>query len=313
MLKNFRLVESKITECEADQALVQVFLKPEPEQMKMLIEEYKIDDHTLNSALDPDEISRLEFEDNHVAVILKSPKNYSSGDNLIFKVTSIGLFLFKEKLIIVLPEDLELFERRQTIRLHTLHDIFLKVIYGTISHFLGHLKVIDMISGSLEDKINDKMENKFLINMFKIEKSLIYYINAINSNAMLFDKLKLNAAKIGIVPENIEFLEDIIIENSQCSRQAAIYSNVITGLMQTRGSIVNNNLNMLIKRLTILSVVFMPLNLIAGIGGMSEYSVMTQSIGKAIAYISLSLVMLLIGFGTYYLLKWLLDNKNDGL
>ncbi len=309
MRTNYQIVNNKLVACSETEAKIIVCTSPDKDTTKSLIETYDIDEHTLNSALDPDEVSRFEFEPDHSVVIIKSPKNYSKGDNLIFKVTSIGMFMFKDRLLFVIPEEIEIFEGRQPLKLFTLKDVMLKVLYGTISHFLGHLRVIDMISESLEDKINESMENKFLINMFKIQKSLVYYINGINSNAMLFDKLKLNAAKIGFLPEDVEFLEDIIIENNQCSKQANIYSNIITGLMETRGSIVNNNLNMLIKRLTILSVVFMPLNVIAGVGGMSEFSLLTGGIDWRISYSLLGLFMIGVSVGTYFLLRWVLERK----
>lgn len=310
MFKQYKICENKIAKCSTDEGCVFVYISPEKDVQKMLIDTYKIDEHTLNSALDPDEISRLEFEPEHTAVILKSPKNYSSGDNLLFKVTSVGLFLFKDKLIVVIPEDIDIFEGKQAFKINSLYDVFLKILYGTISHFLGHLKVINMISDSLEEKINESMENKFLINMFTIEKSLVFYLNGINSNEMLFEKLKLNVAKMGFTTENIELLDDIIIENQQCNKQAQIYSDIITGLMDARGSIVNNNLNLLIKRLTILSVVFMPLNVLTGMGGMSEFSVITKDLDWRITYSIFGVCMVIVAFVTYYLLQKFLEKRD---
>jgi magnesium transporter len=111
-----------------------------------------------------------------------------------------------------------------------------------------------MITDSLEDKISSSMENKYLLNLFTLEKSLVYYLNAINSNSMLIEKLKTNAAKIGFSPEGLEFLDDIIIENSQCYRQAEIYSNILASMMDARASIVSNNLNVLMKTLNIITI-----------------------------------------------------------
>jgi len=151
------------------------------------------------------------------------------------------------------------------------------------------------------------MANEHLLNMFTIEKSLIYYLSGINSNAVVIDKLKANASKIGFSPENTAFLDDIAIENQQCNKQAEIYSNVLVGLDGARGAIINNNMNQLIKQLTIVSVVFMPLNVIAGIGGMSEFSAMTENIPKWISYSLFSVAMLGVAFMTWFILKKFLD------
>ena len=98
------------------------------------------------------------------------------------------------------------------------------------------------------------MENRYLLNLFTLEKSLVYYLNAINSNGMVIEKIRHNAAKIGFSQESLELLDDIIIENDQCLKQAEIYSNILTGLMDARGSIVSNNLNVLMKTLNIITV-----------------------------------------------------------
>jgi magnesium transporter len=185
---------------------------------------------------------------------------------------------------------------------HTLRGVVLKIFFSIISHFLSHLKVISMISDSLEQKINQSMENRYLLNMFTLEKSLVYYLNATNSNAAVIDKLKINGAKCGFSAEELEFLDDLIIEGHQCVKQAEIYSNVLSSLMDARASIVNNNLNIWIKQLTLISIVFMPLNVIAGIGGMSEFSMMTHGIPWPYAYAAFTVALIPIGFLTYWAL-----------
>jgi magnesium transporter len=111
-----------------------------------------------------------------------------------------------------------------------------------------------MISDELEKKINAAMENSYLINLFTLEKSLVYYLNSINSNGVLIEKLKNNSAKVGFVGEEVEFLDDMLIENNQCYRQAEIYSNILASLMDARASIVGNNLNVLMKTLNIITI-----------------------------------------------------------
>jgi magnesium transporter len=243
-----------VSDCSGEQGPIWVYTNPSEQEKKHLVNELKIDEHTLASALDPDELSRLEFEPDHAALIFKRPKNYSSQDELLFKVSSVGLFLFKDRLIVVMPEEAPLFEGKQFQRVASLNDLLLKLIYRSIFHYLEHLKIINMITDSLEDKISSSMENKYLLNLFTLEKSLVYYLNAINSNSMLIEKLKTNAAKIGFSPEGLEFLDDIIIENNQCYRQAEIYSNILASMMDARASIVSNNLNVLMKTLNIITI-----------------------------------------------------------
>ena len=236
---------------------VQVFIKPNEVEKRRLIEEFKIDEHTLNSSLDPDELARLEFEPDHLAIILKQPKNYTAKDRLLFKVVSMGVFLFKERLVIVQSEDMPLFEGKQFSKICSFPEILLKLIYRSVFHFIEHIKVINRISDELERKVSRSMENRYLLNMFTLEKSLVYYLNSINSNGALLEKLKLNAPKIGFSQEEHEYLDDLIIENNQCFRQAEISSNVLASLMDARASIVSNNLNVLMKTLTMITIAIM--------------------------------------------------------
>ena len=82
MLRKFHLIDCRIEECPADEATIQFYINPTDEEKRYLIDDLKIDEHTLTSALDPDELSRLEFEPEHVALIFKRPKNYSGGGQL---------------------------------------------------------------------------------------------------------------------------------------------------------------------------------------------------------------------------------------
>jgi magnesium transporter len=249
--------DGKLQEDDKAEPLVYVYTTPTDEEKKQLIEQYKIDEHTLNSSLDPDELSRLEFEPEHIAMIFKRPRHYAADDNFLFKVASTGVFMFKDKLIIVNADEAPIFEGRPFMKVQSTQDIVLRMINRSILHFLEHLKAINTLAGSIEQLISTSMENKYLLNLFTLEKSLVYYLNATNSNGVLIERLKNSATKIGLSPEHIEILDDLTIENSQCREQANIYSQVLASLMDARASIIANNLNIRIKMLTMLTIAIM--------------------------------------------------------
>ncbi|MBM3316025.1 hypothetical protein FJY71_09390, partial [candidate division WOR-3 bacterium] len=127
VLRTCRVLDGKIAACTEPECTIMVFVAPNEAEKRRLVEEYRIDEHTLSSALDPDELARLEFEPEHVAVIYKRPRNYSGADGVLFKVTSTGLFLFRDRLIIVQPEDLQLFDGRHFTRAGSLGDVILRL------------------------------------------------------------------------------------------------------------------------------------------------------------------------------------------
>ena len=269
MLQRMEMVNGKLTQTEDGTGSVYVYVSPDEQERKHLVEALKLDEHTLASALDPDELARLEFEPEHTAIIFKRPRNYSSDDRFVFKVASTGLFLFADKLIIVLGDNVPLFQGKQFAKVSSLQEVMLKTIYSSIFHFVEHLKVVNAVSDSLEEQINTSMQNKYLLNLFSLEKSLVYYLNGLNSNAKLIERLRNNAAKIGISGESLEFVDDMLIENSQCYEQAEIYSNILASMMDARVSIVSNNLNWLMKTLTIITIAIMLPTLVVSVFSMN--------------------------------------------
>jgi magnesium transporter len=270
MRSYYRVAEDAgtVVRCEPQDAQIIVFNSPTIEDEADLLEFYNIDYHTLHSSLDPDELSRLEFETDHAAIIFKRPKSFSADDNFLLKLTSTGVFVYEDRIVVVMPDDAPLFEGRAPLRIFSVQDVILRLLYQSISHFEGHLKAINMLSDSLERRIISSMETRYLLNMFALEKSLVYILNAIHSNAALFDKMKASS-RLGLDHEQTRILEDIIIENQQCLRRSEIYSEVIAGLMDARASIVSHNLNILIKQFTIWTIAIMLANLVIGIFSMN--------------------------------------------
>jgi magnesium transporter len=159
MWKAYNIVERKLVEVPEQPAAVTIYARPDEREKRHLIDELKVDEHTFNSALDPDELSRLEFEPEHMALIFKRPKNYSGAEQFMFKVTSAGAFLFKDGLRIVIPEEAALFDGAPLARIHSLADVSRKRLARSGIHFREHLKGISMVSDELQSEINRAMEN----------------------------------------------------------------------------------------------------------------------------------------------------------
>jgi magnesium transporter len=303
--KNFDIIDGRLQPVEDENSKIQVFVEPNEAERLYLVGELNLDEHTLSSALDPDELSRVEFEPTHIAIIFKRPRHYSVGDDFLFRVSSMGLYLFKDRLIAVMSDDITFFDRGKDVSNITggLHELLLRLIARSISQFLGHIRAISMIVDELEKKLETTMSNKHLLHLFKLSQSLTYYLSAISTNGVLIDKLRGYSGKIGFTLEHNELLEDLNVDNTQCFKQAEIYSVIMAGMMDARASVVSNNLNMLMKQLTVLSIVFLPLNVIASIFGMSEYTTFTHPIPWPISYALFALGLIGIGYLTYGILK----------
>jgi magnesium transporter len=249
------LVRESIVEVESIEAAnLAVCISPTEEERAYLVNQLGIDEHTLQSAMDPDEIARLEFEPGHIAMIFKRPKNYSAEDRFVFKVASVGFFWFPDRLILIAPADFQLHEGKSLAKVSSLQDLVLRIMERTITQYLGHLKTINMVADALEHRINRAMESRYHLDLFSLEKGMVHYQSAIRSNGIVIEKLRGAAARIGFSAGNVELLEDIAIENRQCYEQTEIYSTIFASLMDARVSIVSNNLNRLIKLLSIITI-----------------------------------------------------------
>jgi magnesium transporter len=295
MLQKYDIINNQLLATDQDEANILIYSNPTAEERQHLISILPIDQHSLSSALDPDEISRLELKQNLAFMIWKHPENYSYAGEIRFNVSSIGILLRPNQLVVIMAGKRSLFNEQQTYQISTLPGVVLNILSQTTRHYLEHLKVIKQISHEIQTKINTALENEYLIQMFTLGESLTYYLNAISSNIAVLNKLINNTEKIGLSAEQKELLEDILIENNQCYKQAEIYSNTLSELMDARGTLVSNNMNVILKNLTIINVIFLPLNLIASIGGMSEYSTMTKGIDWRVSYALLVVAMFFIG------------------
>ena len=303
MHKNYALQGGKIVETSEDDAPVAVFHNLDDAEKRYLIDTLKIDEHTLGSAQDPEEVGRMEFEPEHTAIIFKRPKRYTAADNFLFKVTTTAFFLFADKLVIIGEPESAPFEGRHFARVSSVSDIFLRMLYQNILHFTEHLKVMNAICDELEDKVNKSMENKHLLHMFTIEKGLVYYLNAISSNGRVLEKLKASAPKLHLGPENLEYLDDLLIENAQCSEQANTHAQVLASLMDARASLVSNNLNVMMKNLNAIVIAVAVPSFFAGMGGMSEFSMITDPENWTLTYPLFLASMIGLGLATFFVIK----------
>ena len=305
MIKRYSIENGEIKDTQKALPDIFVVINANEDEKRWFASNYQVDEHTFNSAFDPEEPARVEYEPEHIAVIFKRAKTHTPGDNFHFKISSCGLFLFRQCLIITLTEDVRIFKGKHFKCVKNVKDLFLKVLYGNITHFNDHLKTINMVAEELEDNLMHSTGNDDLVHTFALEKSLVYYLNAISANGSVLEKLKANPSRTGFDQSDIEAIDDILIDNQQCYKQAEITSNVFASLSGTRASIVSNNLNIHMKNLNMLVIALAIPSFFAGVGGMSELTVITGIEDTRVAYGAFFLVMLLIVAITIRLLQYM--------
>lgn len=311
MLHTYRIESAQLAECEPAAAAVLVYsqiAEPEKEDIQRA---FDLDPFDLESVSDPDEVPRLETTPDSAFLVWKCPDNVTRGETIQFKVSSLGIAIRGGKAALIHPGVEFALAGREFKHVASVWEAILRVFLSTIHHYQGHLKAIKMMSQDLQAKLVKSMENKYFLQMFALGESLVYYHNALESNGVVLAKLRSAGDRLHLTSEEIELLDDILIENQQAIKQASIYSSVLSGLMDARGNIINNNMNVLLKNLTLINVVFLPLNLIASIGGMSEFSMMTHHLDWRVAYALFGLAMAALGVLTWWWLVQILERNQE--
>lgn len=144
----------------------------------------------------------------------------------------------------------------------------LQIMYRMDALFLNYLHVIDKKSEQVEHKLRKSTRNAELIEMLRLEKSLLYFTTALRSNEAVMKKL-FRSDIIRKYPEDSDLLEDVIVENEQAIEMANIYSGILSGLMDAYASVISNNLNVVMKMLAIVTLIMSVPNIVFGAYGMN--------------------------------------------
>lgn len=244
------------------------------EEFLQLADELDIPLDFLTDSLDIDERTRFEEEDNVRLIVIKTPtENNSFNDSDAYYITiPICIILTHNQIITVnsfenhaIKKFLNTFQNRNTEKKSMM---VLKVFEKVVQDFMAHLKEINHRRNLLEQKLYDANRNEQLLQLMRIQKSLVYFVTALRSNELLFMKLE-RTNFLGLNEEEKEFLGDLIVDNAQALEMANIYTNILSSTLDAFASIIANNQNEVLKRLAVITIVLTFPVLIASLFGMN--------------------------------------------
>jgi len=244
------------------------------EEFSQLSQELDIPLDFLKDSLDIDERSRFEEEDNVKLVVIKAPtENNSFNESDAYYITiPICIILTHNQIVTVNSFDnaaikkfLKSFENRQSDRRNMM---VLKIFEKAITTFTETLKEINVRRNVIEQKLYAASRNEQLLQLMRIQKSLVYIVTSLRSNEMVFMKME-RTNFLGLNEEENEFLHDLIVDNSQALEMANIYTNILSSTLDAFASIIANNQNEVLKRLSVITIVLTFPVLVASIYGMN--------------------------------------------
>jgi magnesium transporter len=244
------------------------------EEFSKLSEQLQIPIDFLTDSLDIDERTRFEEEDGVRLIVIKTPtENNSFNDSDAFYITiPICIILTHDQIVTVnsfenpaIKKFLSTFQKRHPDKRNMM---VLKVFEKVVQNFMEHLKEINRRRNILEQKLYSANRNEQLLQLMRIQKSLVYFVTAIRSNELLFMKLA-RTNFLGLNEDEKEFLEDLIVDNAQALEMANIYTNILSSTLDAFASIIANNQNQVLKRLSVITIVLTFPVLISSLFGMN--------------------------------------------
>ena len=303
MLKFFKSVGKELTEQTTFENGSWIHMVNPSNQEIEQIAYLGVDIDFLRAALDEEERSHIDTDNGQVLVIIDIPVMSIEMEDFHTTIP-LGIILFEQGVVTVCLDDHtflnDFIERRARNFDTTLRYRFvLQILLRASTRYLFYLKRIDKASSVTEQELHKSLKNSDLIELLKLEKSLVYFSTSLKANEVVLERLRRMAA-FRKYEEDAELLDDVIIENKQAIEMANIYSSILSGTMDAFASVISNNLNMVMKFLASVTIVLAIPTIVFSFYGMNialpfqdHPSAYLMTIGLTIAFSGISIYALL--------------------
>lgn len=313
MIEYYGAIDGKLVQLEALQPDCWINISPsfDHEQIEELASSLDIPIDFLTDSLDIDERSRYEKEEEIRLIVINTPiLNEEEAENdAIYITVPIGIILHPSHVITItsfVNPVIEMFldGKVKNVSTSDKEHFVLQLFEQTVYYFLLCLKKLNLKRSLIEQELFNSSRNAELKQLLRIEKSLVYFVNSLSSNELLKMKMKrTDFLNIAADEDKSDLFEDIIIDNSQALEMANVHTTILSGTMESYASIISNNMNVFIHRLTIITIALMVPTLVASFFGMN---VPVPMANNASAFPVLILISIAIGL----LLVWFFRRKN---
>ncbi|MDY3918621.1 MAG: magnesium transporter CorA family protein [Candidatus Limivivens sp.] len=299
MIKIFRTIDGAIHQVnEAQEGCWIALINPTATEILEIANEYGIEQDDLRAPLDEEERSRIETEDNYTMILVDIPMIEERNDKDWYGTIPLSIVLTDDIIFTVCLEDTPVLSAFMDGRVRNFFTykktrFILQILYKNATMFLHYLRIIDKKSELVEKNLHKSTRNEELLELMELEKSLVYFTTSLRSNEVVLERL-LKTESIKHYPEDAELLEDVIIENKQAIEMANIYSGTLSGMMDTFASVISNNMNMIMKFLTTVTIVMTIPTMIFSAYGMNLKSVGMPFADSPWGFLIVILISLLI-------------------
>ena len=276
MMKIYRTQDKQLTRVdEIGEGCWVCLNSPDENEARLVASTLDIEPADLMAATDPEESARISLEDGYTLIIVDIPYVEAEGNGYSYTTVPLGIIMVDDVIITVSTRESTIItdfteERIRGFWTFKRTRFILQLLHRNASRFLAYLKQIDKASMFVQTRLEASMRNQELLQMMKLEKSLVYFSTSLKGNEMVLEKM-LRMDMLRKYPDDSDLLEDVIIENKQAMEMCAIYRDIMSGTMDAFASIISNNLNITMKVLTSLTMVLSVPTIIASLWGMNVH------------------------------------------
>jgi magnesium transporter len=248
-------------------------VSPTTQDLSLLSKKTSVPIEFLRAPLDDEEASRIEIEDDITLVVIDIPFTEMEDNSLTYDTYPLAIIYTKNELITICLKNSKIitdFINGKVRNFYTFKRsrFILQILYRVSSYYLVCLRQIDKKSLMIQKKLQKSMGNRELMHLLSLRNSLIYFSTSLKSNEISLEKM-LKLDLLQKYEEDKDLLEDVIIENTQAIEMTNIYSNILTGTMDASASVISNNLNLVMKLMTAVTIVMSIPTMISGYWGMN--------------------------------------------
>lgn len=285
MLNFYKTMDKQVVKIDSPESGCWISaLSPTESEIAYLVGELGVEADFVRAALDEEESSRIDSEEDQHLIIVDYPvaeQQQNDSQTILYNTMPMGIILTSEYVVTVCLRDNlivgDMSEGRVKNVQTTMKTRFLLMMLLRIAaRFLIYLKQIDKISSNTEHRLHQSMKNKELIQLLGLEKSLVYFSTSLKSDEVTLEKI-LRGRIIKLYEEDEDLLEDVLIEIKQAIEMCNIYSNILSGTMDAFASVISNNLNIVMKVLTSVTLVMSIPTMIFSFYGMNVNLPMSES------------------------------------
>ena len=258
---------------------------PTPYELKVVGNLTQVEPDFLRSALDNEERSHTDIEDNSIMILTNVPvmRTFESYDTL-----PLAIILTPDYIITVCLEDTPVisdFNERtyRSFRTFKKTRFLFQILYKSVTYYLKYLRQIDKLSDEIEARLRESTENREILRLLELQKALTYFNASLRSNGAVLEKLMRLRSNhslqniIKLYEEDEDLLEDVIIENKLAREMVEMYSTILARLADTFSSIMSNNLNLVMRFLAAMTIILAIPTVISSFFGMNVEVPMSEN------------------------------------